>query len=75
LEAVAQAKAGHEIGLHGGTDVPFDWTGMSREVARRDVQLLRTMHAPLMSRVSTFIYPHNRIAHLDVLDAVGMAGY
>ena len=48
---------------------------MSREVARRDVQLLRTIHAPLMSRVSTFIYPHNRIAHLDVLDAVGMAGY
>ena len=75
LEAVAQAKAGHEIGLHGGTHVPFDWPGMSREVALRDVQLLRTINAPLMSRASTFIYPRNHIAHLDVLDAVGIAGY
>jgi peptidoglycan/xylan/chitin deacetylase (PgdA/CDA1 family) len=75
LEAVEQADAGHEIGLHGGTHVPFDWPGMSREVARRDLQLLGTIHAPLLSRVSTFVYPRNHIAHLDVVDAVGMAGY
>lgn len=57
---------GHERACHGVTHTP--WTAMTREQARFELSL-----APEAG--GTFIYPRNAVAHLDLLEEAGFAGY
>lgn len=57
----------HEIACHGVTHTP--WTDMSRDQARYELSIVPR------PRGGTFIYPRNAVAHLDVLEEAGFAGY
>jgi peptidoglycan/xylan/chitin deacetylase (PgdA/CDA1 family) len=57
----------HERACHGVTHTP--WTAMNREQARYELSL-----AP-DSAGRTFIHPRNAVAHLDLLEEAGFAGY
>ena len=57
----------HERACHGVTHTP--WTAMTREQARFELSL-----APEAAG-GTFIYPRNAVAHLDLLEEAGFAGY
>jgi hypothetical protein len=74
VEAVATAKAGHEIGLHGATHVPWTWPGMTPDMARRELGLIYEAKAPILSRTTTFIFPRNAGDHPRLLDEFGIAG-
>lgn len=70
--AVAESTVGHEIGLHGGVHAP--WTGIDAAAAAFDLGLA-ALARPDGTEGSTFIYPRNRVAHLDVLAGAGVAGF
>lgn len=72
VEAVASAKAVHELALHGVTHVP--WTDLDRRGAEDEIAFLEELETPVR-RARTFVYPRNKIAHSDVLAAAGIAGY
>lgn len=74
VEAVATARAPHEIGLHGATHIPWTWPGLTEGVARRELGLLFDVRAPILSRTTTYIFPRNADAHAHVLDEFGVAG-
>jgi len=74
VEAVATARAPHEIGLHGATHIPWTWPGLTEDVARRELGLLFDARAPILSRTTTYIFPRNADAHPHVLDEFGVAG-
>ena len=57
----------HEHASHGVTHTP--WTAMSRQQARYELSLAQ------QSAGRTFIHPRNAIAHLDLLEEAGFAGY
>jgi peptidoglycan/xylan/chitin deacetylase (PgdA/CDA1 family) len=57
----------HERACHGVTHMP--WSDMDKEQARFELSLLSRPAG------GTFIYPRNRIAHLDLLEEQGFAGY
>ena len=57
----------HEIAFHGSTHVP--WTDLSREQARREMELARP------ERRQTMVFPRNRVAHLDVLAEFGCRAF
>ena len=57
----------HEIAFHGATHVP--WTDLSREQARREMELARPEHR------QTMVFPRNEIAHLDVLAEFGCKAF
>ncbi|HEX8064317.1 MAG TPA: hypothetical protein VF535_14025 [Allosphingosinicella sp.] len=58
----------HERACHGVTHTP--WTAMTREQARFELSL-----APRSAGGRTFIHPRNAVAHLDLLEEAGFAGY
>lgn len=60
-------EGGHEIAFHGATHVP--WTDLSREQARREMELARPEHR------QTMVFPRNQIAHLDVLAEFGCLAF
>lgn len=74
VEAVDAARTGHEIALHGATHIPWDWPGMSADMARREMNLIYEAKAPILSRATTFIYPRNADGHDGVLNEFGIAG-
>jgi peptidoglycan/xylan/chitin deacetylase (PgdA/CDA1 family) len=72
LEAVRAARAGHEIGLHGVTHTP--WDQLDDDAARSEMALFYRTRAPMLRKLTTWIYPRNAQAHEEVLDAFGLAG-
>jgi hypothetical protein len=74
LAATATARAGHEIGLHGATHIPWSWPGMTATAARRELGLLYSVRAPVLERATTFVFPRNAVAHSEVLREFGIAG-
>lgn len=57
----------HERACHGVTHTP--WTAMTREQARFELSLA------LEPEGRTFIHPRNAVAHLDLIEEAGFAGY
>ena len=72
VEAVTSASVGHEIALHGVTHVP--WTDMSEELAEAELDLFARLEGPVRQS-RTFVYPRNLVAHVDMLEQLGMLGY
>lgn len=74
VAAVDAARTPHEIALHGATHIPWDWPGMTAAVARQELGLLYEVGAPILDRVTTYIYPRNAVQHREVLAEFGIAG-
>jgi hypothetical protein len=72
VDLVGQAKAGHEIALHGLTHVP--WTDLDDAAARTELALLQQLEGPAR-QCKTFVYPRNLIAHTGLLASHGFEGY
>lgn len=72
LEEVGAARQRHEIALHGVTHIP--WGKIDRTLAAEELSLY-----PLLSgevgRSRTFVYPRNEVAHVDLLNSIGIEGY
>lgn len=72
VERVAEARAGHEIALHGVTHVP--WTLMDKASADAEMELFRDLQGPVR-KSRTFVFPRNLVAHVEVLSSNGFVGY
>jgi hypothetical protein len=72
VELVGEARAGHEIALHGVTHVP--WTELDAAGAEAELNLLEQLEGPIR-RSNTFVYPRNLVAHTDLLASHGFEGY
>lgn len=72
VELVRSAGTSHEIALHGVTHVP--WDAVDRTFARAELDLFGELEGPIRD-ARTFIYPRNRVAHVDVLKEHGFAGF
>ena len=57
----------HEIGSHGGTHTPFD--RMDKQAATLDLSIASNLEG------NTFIYPRNKVAHQELLNAHEVLGY
>ena len=57
----------HEIAFHGATHVP--WDALNSHQARREMELT----PPHLRK--TMVFPRNRVAHLNVLEAYGCLAY
>ena len=72
VDLVGEARAGHEIALHGVTHVP--WTDLDEASVGAELALLQQLEGPI--RLSkTFVYPRNRVAHANELAKHGFAGF
>lgn len=74
VDAVAEARQPHELGLHGATHIPWTWPGMTPDLARRELGLLFAERAPILQRTTTYIFPRNAGDHPGVLNEFGIAG-
>ena len=72
VESVAQARAGHEIALHGITHVP--WGTVDTKFASDELALLPLLRPPVRQS-RTFVYPRNDVAHVELLAPAGLVGY
>lgn len=72
VEAVAAARAGHEIALHGVTHVP--WAHLSEDLAKAELALFERLEGPVRES-RTFVFPRNLVAHVRLLEEHGMLGY
>ena len=70
LERIAAAKISHEIGSHGGWHVYYD--RMSAAQALDDLDYVKDMHRENGLALVSFVYPRNRIGHLDLVAAAGL---
>jgi len=65
IEAVARDPLQHEIGAHGFTHRCF--TDMRASDAERDFAAAAAALRPYSARITSFVFPENRCAHIDVL--------
>jgi peptidoglycan/xylan/chitin deacetylase (PgdA/CDA1 family) len=72
LAEVAESNLGHEIALHGVTHVP--WPTMFEPLARLEMELAAQLSGPIRNS-RTFVYPRNQVAHSNVLQDAGLAGF
>ena len=72
VDCVAQARASHEIALHGVTHVP--WTDLDEAAAQAELAILSQLEGPIRQS-RTFVYPRNLIAHVGLLMAHGIEGF
>lgn len=72
VDAVLDARSGHEIALHGTTHVP--WTAVDGDFARAELSLAAKLQGPVRDS-RTFVYPRNLVSHVGVLAEHGFAGY
>lgn len=72
VDAVGSSRLGHEIALHGVTHLP--WAKVGRELAAEELALFSSLTSAV-GRSRTFIYPRNQVAHVDLLDRIGIEGY
>ena len=72
IDTVGNAKARHEIALHGVTHVP--WTTQDRDFFSEELALFGELTSPARE-AKTFVFPRNDVAHLDLLSRAGLEGY
>ncbi len=70
IARIVNAKAGHEIGSHSGRHIYFGQSTAAQ--AREDLEFARSIHRAHELPFTSFIFPRNAVAHLDVLAEVGL---
>jgi peptidoglycan/xylan/chitin deacetylase (PgdA/CDA1 family) len=73
VEKILANRMHHDIGLHGFFHIPFD--RCSREVAKAEIQAGIKAANTLGIQPKSFVFPQNRIAHIDVLKENGIRIY
>lgn len=70
VEAIRSAPPGHDIGSHSFAHLYFDQSG--RDQLRADLRAARRLHDEHGLRFTSFVFPRNRVAHLDLLVEAGI---
>jgi hypothetical protein len=70
IDLVRGAQTRQEIGSHGYRHAYF--TELDREAARADVESARRIHQEHGLPFESFVYPRNKMAHVDVLREAGI---
>ena len=73
IEKILAAKTPQEIGSHGFAHIYYAECGA--EAARADVAAAKSVHAKHGLPFSSFVFPRNQVAHLDLLAAAGIRVY
>jgi hypothetical protein len=73
LGPMLQASVKHDIGAHGYTHRSFQ--DLSQSEAEQELTLLSRMMAGVKIVPKSFIFPKNRVAHLDLLEKYGYLCY
>jgi peptidoglycan/xylan/chitin deacetylase (PgdA/CDA1 family) len=66
---IVSSETHHEIGYHSFSHVLFDT--VSRDVAESEIEVGRNLAKELGLELKSFVFPQNRVAHLDVLHRYG----
>ncbi len=72
VEKILACRTGQEIGFHSFSHVIWGDPGCSREVAESEMRACLAASRWVDSPKVSFVFPRNRVAHLDVLAANGM---
>lgn len=73
FEYLHESPIKHDIGAHGYYH--RDFTILSRDEARHDLKLISTEMTKARIRPRSFVFPRNRVAHLDLLQEFGYLCY
>ncbi|WP_227354049.1 polysaccharide deacetylase family protein [Haladaptatus salinisoli] len=75
VDAIADAKANHEIGCHTFSHVEFGDERTSREVAVDETRASLEIADDAGYSLESFVFPRNNVGHRDVLAAYGFTCY
>jgi hypothetical protein len=70
INRVRAAKVAQDIGSHSYAHVYFG--GVSREAAVEDLEAAKRVHEQNRLSFTSFVFPRNQVAHIDVLRSVGV---
>jgi hypothetical protein len=70
VEAIRDASPTHDIGSHGFAHIYFGQS--DRERVREDLRSARRIHDEHGLRLTSFVFPRNQVAHLDLLAEAGV---
>ncbi len=70
VEAIHNASPAHDIGSHGFAHIYFGES--ERDRIREDLRSARRMHDEHGLRFTSFVFPRNQVAHLDLLAEAGI---
>lgn len=73
IEAIIQSKVSHDLGSHGGRHHYFDV--MSQTEASEDIEFARYIHKLNGLPLSSFVFPRNKVAKLELLRHHGFKVY
>jgi hypothetical protein len=72
---VVVEQATHEIASHGFSHMPWRAAYATRKALESELSLTRRVSCFDPSRVTTFVFPRNQVAHTDLLALHGFHGY
>ena len=75
LDLVREAKPGHEVGCHTFSHLPLNDPAVSHDIALSQIRKCCELALGRRLRLESFVYPRNRVAHLDVLAQEGFTNY
>jgi hypothetical protein len=73
VERIVAARAGHEIGSHGGRHIYFDAIGADE--ARDDLAFASGIHRAHALPFKSLVFPRNCVGHLDIVADAGLGSY
>ena len=73
VEKILGSRVRHEIGYHSFSHVPF--SECTREVAEAEIEAGLKAAADLGIKLESFVFPYNKIGHVDVLREKGFKIY
>ncbi|PSP77008.1 hypothetical protein BRC81_11755 [Halobacteriales archaeon QS_1_68_20] len=75
LERIRSADVDHELGVHGYSHMILGAPGCTRAAATAEIRRAMEVVEEFDLDVETFVFPRNRIGHLDVLEEFGVEYY
>lgn len=73
FEKICASKVSHDLGSHGGRHRYF--VDMTKQQAIEDLEFASYIHAKNGNKISSFVYPRNKVAHTDLLIDQGIKVY
>ena len=73
IETITSARVRHDIGSHSGRHIYFDSVGQAE--AQDDLGFANDVHRRSGLDQSSFVFPRNKVAHLDLVSDAGFAIY
>lgn len=73
LERIENSELIHDVGLHGYSHLPL--SDVDRDTAEVEVEAARAVARSAGLDPASFVFPRNRIGHVDVLAAAGFEAY